>query len=75
MKTYRSLLLVAALVGSAALLSAGPSTQFPSRSPAPKPEAAKATAPAKVTAPAHTPSAPMVATANCATCTCCKKST
>ena len=66
MKTYRSLLLIASLVGTAAILSAGPGPQYWNRTPAPTSNVAAA-------APT-TPSTAMVATAACATCACCKKS-
>ncbi len=74
MKTLRPLLFVAALVGTSALLSAGPDSRFFNHNAAPKP--AKSPAPATVTAPATPAPAPTVATAacpSCNTCACCKK--
>jgi hypothetical protein len=65
MKTSRLLLVAGLLAGTAALLSAGPSPQFPNRPAAPKP------APAAAAPAANNQAAPIAAV--CTTCACCKK--
>lgn len=69
MKLTRLLLLAAALTGTAAFLTAGPSPQFANRA-AP----AKAALSADVTTiQAPAPAAANVTAATCVTCACCKK--
>lgn len=65
MKTSRLLLVASLLAATAALLSAGPSTQFQNRPAAPTP------ATAIVAVAGSNQSAPVAAV--CTTCACCKK--